>query len=288
MTKKTNTYANITAAASENTNKYAETGMLGVTTAAAKIAAAAASNTANKADKPSLSIVIPAFNEEKRIKYTISKLRTFLKLKKFNYEIIAVDDGSTDNTINALKDISNSDLRIITITKSGKGAAVKSGILAANYEYIFFMDADLSTDEQEISRFINIFKNEPDVDVIIGSRYLPENSTIIQPPFRNMVGKTFSLLKSQLLGLNYYDSQCGFKAFRKEAAQKIFSKVTVKGFSFDVEVLYIAELNKMKVKETGVEWCHRTGGHVNIMIDSIPMILDLFKIYLKKNYYLNQ
>jgi dolichyl-phosphate beta-glucosyltransferase len=275
MIKKTNTNTDIDT--NTNTDKYAETG------------AATAANATRKADKPSLSIVIPAFNEEKRIKYTISKLRTFLKLKKINYEIIAVDDGSTDHTINALKDISNSDLRIITITKSGKGAAVKSGMLAANYEYIFFMDADLSTDEQEISKFINIFKNEPDVDVIIGSRYLPENSTIVQqPPFRNMVGKTFSLLKSQLLGLNYHDSQCGFKAFRKEAAQKIFSKVTVNGFSFDVEVLYIAELNKIKVKEIAVEWCHRTGGHVNIMIDSIPMIIDLFKIYLKKNYYLNQ
>ena len=241
-----------------------------------------------KTYKPSLSIVLPAFNEEKRIKYTISNLRSFLKLKKFNYEIIVVDDGSTDNTINVLKDISNSDLRIITITRSGKGAAVKTGILAANYEYIFFMDADLSTDEQEILKFINIFKNEKDIEIIIGSRYLPEKLTVIQPPFRNMVGKTFSFLKSQLLGLNYCDSQCGFKAFRKETAQKIFSKVTINGFSFDVEVLYIAELNKIKVKETGVEWCHRTGGHVNIMIDSIPMILDLFKIYLKKNYYLNQ
>ncbi len=239
-------------------------------------------------NKPSLSIVLPAFNEEKRIKYTISKLRSFLKLKKFNYEIIAVDDGSTDNTINVLKDISNSDLRIITITRSGKGAAVKTGMLAANYEYIFFMDSDLSTDEQEILKFINIFKKEKDVEVIIGSRYLPEKLTIIQPPFRNMVGKTFSFLKSQLLGLNYCDSQCGFKAFRKEAAQKIFSKVTINGFSFDVEVLYIAELNKIKVKEVGVEWRHKPGGHVNIMIDSIPMIFDLFKIYLKKNYYLNQ
>lgn len=242
---------------------------------------------ANKpSSKPSVSIILPAYNEEKRIRNTILKLRNFLKVKKLVYEIIVVDDGSTDNTLNVLKDILTSDIRIITITKSGKGAAVKEGMLSANYEYVFFMDADLSTDAEEIIKFINIFKKDKDIEILIGSRYLPDNSIVDQPPFRSIVGKTFSTVKSKLLGIDFYDSQCGFKAFKIETARKIFSKSVIKGFSFDVELLYIASLNNIKVKEVGVDWRHKPGGHVNIIIDSIPMLLDLFKIYLYKNKYI--
>jgi Glycosyltransferases involved in cell wall biogenesis len=138
-----------------------------------------------------------------------------------------VDDGSTDGTLNVLKDTLSADLRVITITKSGKGAAVKEGVMSADKEneYVFFMDADLSTDPSEIGAFIDIFKEEPETGVIIGSRYLPEGSVIIQPPFRNMVGRTFSLIKSKLLGINFFDSQCGFKAFRMQAAKKAFCKI---------------------------------------------------------------
>ncbi|RZD14470.1 MAG: glycosyltransferase family 2 protein [Candidatus Acidulodesulfobacterium ferriphilum] len=238
-----------------------------------------------KTAKTSVSVILPAYNEERRIKQTISGLRSYLKSKKYIYEIIAVDDGSTDRTVNVLKDMLASDLRIITITKSGKGTAVKEGILSANYEYVFFMDADLSTDVSEITKFINIFKKEKDLDVIIGSRYLPDGSVIIQPPFRNFVGKTFSFVKSKLLGINFYDSQCGFKAFRLETAKKIFSKSAIKGFSFDVEILYIALLNNIKVKEVSVEWKHKPGGHVNIIADSVPMLIELFQIFLNKNNY---
>ncbi len=245
-------------------------------------------NTSNidyKTAKTSVSVIIPAYNEERRIKQTISELRSYLKSKKYAYEIIAVDDGSTDGTVTILKDMLASDLRIITITKSGKGTAVKEGILSANYEYVFFMDADLSTDADEIAKFINIFKKDKDLDVIIGSRYLEGGSVIIQPPFRNFVGKTFSFVKSKLLGINFYDSQCGFKAFRLETAKKIFSKSVIKGFSFDVEILYIALLNNIKVKEVSASWKHKPGGHVNIIADSVPMLIELFQIFLNKNKY---
>ncbi len=237
-------------------------------------------------EKPSISIILPAYNEEKRIKDTISKLRSFLKLKKLEYEIIIVDDGSTDNTLNVVKDLLSSDLRIITITRSGKGAAVKEGCMASVNDYIFFMDSDLSTDVNEILKFINIFKKEKDTEILIGSRYIPDNSIAIQPPFRNVIGKTFSFVKSKLLGVNFYDSQCGFKAFRKDTAHKIFARSVIKGYSFDVELLYIAALNNLKVKEVGIEWRHKPGGHVNIVLDSIPMLLELFKIYLNKNNYI--
>ncbi|MCL4428518.1 MAG: glycosyltransferase family 2 protein [Deltaproteobacteria bacterium] len=239
--------------------------------------------------KISLSIIIPAYNEEKRIKETIISLRSYLKSKKYIYEIIVVDDGSDDGTLNVLKDTLSADLRVITITKTGKGWAVKEGILSANkeYEYVFFMDADLSTDVEEIEAFINIFKNEPETDIIIGSRYLPEGSVIVQPPFRSLVGKTFSFIKSKLLGINFYDSQCGFKAFRMQSAKKIFAKSEIKGFSFDVEILYIALLNGIKVKEASVDWRHKPGGHVNIIADSIPMLIELIEIFLNKNKYIN-
>ncbi len=240
------------------------------------------------AKKTSLSIIIPAYNEEKRIKQTIIALRSYLKSKKYIYEIIAVDDGSTDGTLNVLRDTFSTDLRVVTITKSGKGAAVKEGIFSADKEneYVFFMDADLSTDVEEIESFIDIFKKEPENDIIIGSRYLPEGSVIVQPPFRNLVGRTFSLIKSKLLGINFYDSQCGFKAFRMQTAKKIFAKSEIKGFSFDVEILYIALLNNIKVKEKSVNWYHKPGGHVNLIADSIPMLIELLQVFLNKNKYI--
>lgn len=237
--------------------------------------------------KTSLSIIIPAYNEEKRIKQTIVALRSYLKPRKYIYEIIVVDDGSTDGTLNVLKDTLSADLRVITITKSGKGAAVKEGVMSADKEneYVFFMDADLSTDPSEIGAFIDIFKEEPETGVIIGSRYLPEGSVIIQPPFRNMVGRTFSLIKSKLLGIDFFDSQCGFKAFRMQSAKKLFAKSEIKGFSFDVEILYIALLNGIKVKEKSVNWHHKPGGHVNLIADSIPMLIELFQVFLNRNKY---
>ncbi len=240
----------------------------------------------NKPAETSLSIVIPAYNEEKRIGQTILALRSYLKSKKYDYEIIAVDDGSTDGTLRVLKDMFSSDLRIITITKSGKGKAVKEGMLSATREYAFFMDADLSTKVEEIEAFIDIFKKEPETDIIIGSRYLPEGSVIVQPPFRNLIGKTFSYIKSKLLGISFYDSQCGFKAFRLQTAKKVFAKSLIKGFSFDVEILYIALLNGIKVKEASVGWRHQPGGHVNIIADSVPMLAELIEVFLNRNRYL--
>lgn len=236
----------------------------------------------------SLSVIIPAYNEEKRIKKTIITLRSYLKSKKYIYEIIVVDDGSTDGTLNVLKDIFLADLRIITISKNGKGASVKEGVLSArgDFQYVFFMDADLSTNVEEIETFINLFKSEPKTDIIIGSRYLPEGSVIVQPPFRNLVGRTFSFIKSKLLGINFYDSQCGFKAFRLQTAKKIFAKSEIKGFSFDVEILYIALLNNIKVKEVSVNWHHEPGGHVNLIGDSLLMLIELLQVFLNKNKYI--
>ena len=238
--------------------------------------------------KTSLSIIIPAYNEEKRIKQTIIALRSYLRSKKYIYEIIVVNDGSTDGTLNVLKDTLSTDLRVVTITKSGKGTAVKEGIISADKEneYVFFMDADLSTDASEIGTFIDIFKNEPETGIVIGSRYLLEGAVIVQPPFRNLVGRTFSLIKSKLLGINFFDSQCGFKAFRMQTAKKIFAKSEIKGFSFDVEILYIALLNGIKVKEESVNWHHKPGGHVNLIADSIPMLIELIEIFLNKNKYI--
>jgi len=237
--------------------------------------------------KISLSIIIPAYNEEKRIKQTVSALRSYLKHRKYIYEIIVVDDGSADGTLSVLKDMLSTDLRVISITKSGKGAAVKEGVMSADKEnkYVFFMDADLSTDPSEIGAFIDIFEEEPETGVIIGSRYLPEGSVIIQPPFRSLVGRTFSFIKSKLLGIDFFDSQCGFKAFRMQTAKKLFAKSEIKGFSFDVEILYIALLNGITVKEKSVNWRHKPGGHVNLIADSIPMLIELFQVFLNRNKY---
>ncbi|MFC1690536.1 dolichyl-phosphate beta-glucosyltransferase [Nanoarchaeota archaeon] len=228
-------------------------------------------------EKKEISIVIPAYNEEKRIGNSLKKILSYLKKNKFNFEIIVVDDGSTDNTIKIVKKI-NSNIRIIkNNSNKGKGFSVRKGILSANKQLILFSDADLSTPIEELPRLIKAI--EDDYDLAIGSRAITGAKIEIHQPFyREAIGRIFNKIVQTIATWGIKDTQCGFKLFKKKTAKEIFSRLTINNFGFDVEAIFIAKKKGYKIKEIPITWINSAGSKVSPVKDSIKMFLDLFKI----------
>ncbi len=230
-------------------------------------------------NQPNISIVIPAYNEGKRISNTITTTYNYLKEKHLSYEIIIVDDGSTDTTIEVLRDFQREipNLKILRHkVNKGKGAAVKTGVYAANGEYILFMDADLATPIEEL---VKLWTNKNNFDVVIGSRYLKSDSIKTpQPIHRKIIARLGNLFIRTMLGLKINDTQCGFKMFRKVAAKDLFSRQSRTGWSFDIEILALAKTLDYSVKEVAVNWHDKAGSHVDPINDSIKVFKDVFKI----------
>ena len=226
-----------------------------------------------------ISIVIPAYNEEKRIGRSIKQIVKYLDKKKYSYEIIVVDDGSIDKTIDVVKKAGNKYVKIIKNKKNmGKGFSVKTGILNAKYPLVLFSDSDLATPIEELDKFMEYIKS---YDIVIASRNLKEsNIKVKQPVYRQLMGKTFPLLVNLIALGGFRDTQCGFKLFKTDAAKKIVSLQTFNRFSFDVEILFIAKKLGYKIKEAPVVWIDKEGSKVNPIKDSIKMLIDLFKIRL--------
>lgn len=221
-----------------------------------------------------ISIIIPAYNEEKRIGKTLDTIILFAEKNLPAFEILVVDDGSTDKTI----EIANQ--RKVKTVKNpknmGKGASVKTGMLMAEGEYLLFSDADLSTPIEETMKFLEYIE---DYDVVFGSRNLPEsNITVTQPLYRRVMGKIFPFLVNCLVLRGIKDTQCGFKMFKRESAKRLFSKQTLSGFGFDVEILYLAKKNGHSVLELPVSWKNDPSSKVHPIRDSFRMLLDLMKI----------
>jgi dolichyl-phosphate beta-glucosyltransferase len=200
----------------------------------------------------SLSIVIPVYNEEKRIEKTLNKILEYIKIKKIKYEIIIVDDFSKDKTIDVIKKFKEKIIILKNNKNYGKGYSIKKGIENAKNELILFSDADLATPIEELDKmlgFINKF------DIIIASRNLKESKIVIKQPFyRQLLGKTFPLLVRLLLISDIKDTQCGFKLFKNDIAKNIVKLQTINRFCFDVELLFIAKKLGYKIKEIPVIW----------------------------------
>jgi len=185
-----------------------------------------------------ISIIIPAYNEESRIVSSLVSAWIYMNERQYNFELIVVDDGSKDKTVELVKQFGKAKL-IKQPKNMGKGAAVKTGMLQATGDIRIFTDADFSTPIYEIQKILN--KLSGNADICIGSRAI-DNSMIKkhQPFYREFMGKSFNKIVQVLLFKGIKDTQCGFKGFKKEAAEKIFSNAKIKGFSFDVEILFLA------------------------------------------------
>ena len=226
-----------------------------------------------------LSVVIPAYNEEKRLPQSLAAVMDFLVKQPYASEIIVSDDGSQDRTVA----LSNELLRefphqiLVTPQNRGKGHAVRQGMLAATGSYVLFTDADLSTPIEEVARFLACL--EKDQDVVIGSRALPGSQVEIHQNFlRETMGKVFNFIAQMWAFKGVHDSQCGFKCFRREAAQKLFSLQKLDGFSFDVEIVYLAQKLGLRLLELPVIWRNSAQSRVQVFRDPLMMFWDVLRI----------
>jgi len=228
-----------------------------------------------------LSLIIPAYNEEQRIAVTLDRIHDFLSSKKYDFEIILIDDGSRDGTVNvaaASKLAKENKLTILSNgLNKGKGFSVKTGIVNSGGEYILFSDADLSTPIEELDKLLGFIKNG--YDIAIGSRALKDSEVKVhQSLCREVMGKAFNFLIKILLMNKLHDTQCGFKLFKSSAAKAIASNMKIDGFSFDVEMLYLAVKYGYSIKEVPVVWRNSPKSKVNPLIDPAKMFFDLIKI----------
>lgn len=226
-----------------------------------------------------LSIVMPAYNEEKRIKDPLRKIVGYLSSKGYDWEIILVDDGSIDRTSEtAVKVVDDERLRIIkNETNRGKGYSVRTGVLASKGDLILMTDADLSTPIEELEKMLPWLENG--YDIVIGSRALQRSLIEVpQPWYRSVMGRVFNFLVQKITLKGFKDTQCGFKCFTKGAAAQIFALQRIDGFAFDVEVLLIAAKLGFKIKEVPVRWVNSPQSSVNIFTGSASMFYELLKI----------
>jgi dolichyl-phosphate beta-glucosyltransferase len=228
---------------------------------------------------PHLSLVIPAFNEARRLPKTLKELRDYSRRWSFSFEVIVVVELSADDTF-ALAEAGTktfAQLKVIgNRVHRGKGFAVRTGMLASVGELVFFTDADLSTPLEEIDRALAVFESERDLQIIVGNRQHP-NSEIIrhQSWVRERMGKTFNALVRGLAGIQIRDTQCGFKGFRQNACRAIFERQKTDGFSFDVEVLLLAKALGFRVREMPVHWSNSPDSKVRVISDSLKMLRDV-------------
>jgi dolichyl-phosphate beta-glucosyltransferase len=227
---------------------------------------------------PFFSIIIPAHNEEKRLPGTLDQIFHFLAGQSFTYEVIVVENGSSDRTYEIAREFANrhDNLSVIQSGK-GKGAAVQHGMLAAKGEYRFMCDADLSMPVEEFVKFIP--PTLQNFDIAIASREAKGAVRYNEPSYRHWGGRGINFLIQTLIlpGLN--DTQCGFKCFRAEVAEDIFQRQTLDGWSFDIELLYIARRHGYRIIEIPIHWYHFSDSKVSALRDAVHMISDIFRIH---------
>lgn len=227
---------------------------------------------------PWLSVIIPAYNEERRLPATLEKLQAYLSRQPFSHDVWVVDNGSTDRTADLVRDFARrySPLHLEQISARGKGVAVRSGMLLARGKYRFLCDADLSMPVEEFERFYPPLLAE--ADIAIGSREVAGARRFHEPVFRHVTGRVFSLAVKLLVMRGFEDTQCGFKCFQGSAADYLFSRQRFNGWSFDVEVLYLARRRGFRIREVPVSWYYQSDSRIRIANDSLQMFLDLIRI----------
>ncbi len=229
---------------------------------------------------PYLSLIIPAYNEAKRIAETVATVRDYLDLMGKPYEIIVVDDGSTDSTAEVLSEIS--DIEVISYQPNhGKGYAVRQGMLASHGDYAAFTDVDLSAPIDELSKLFESIESGAGVAIcsraVAGSRLL-----VHQPHYRELGGKMLNLFIQLFAVPGIKDTQCGFKLFVGDAARRVFAKCILDGWGFDIEALYLARKMGFKVAEVPTRWSHDADSRIRPMRAGLQVIRDTIRIRLHR------
>ena len=229
---------------------------------------------------PSYSIVIPAYNESERIAATLERIGAYAREQRWDAEVLVVNDGSRDNTVEMVKGIAQSHPFIQVIENPGnrgKGYSVRNGMLRARGDILLFSDADLSSPIEESSKLFTAIA--AGADVAIGSRWLrAELQTQRQPPLRQIYGRMFNVALRIVLGLSFRDTQCGFKAFRRDAARRIFALQKIERWGFDPEILFLARKLGYRTVEVPVRWAHSAGTRLHPLRDGMRMVFDIFHI----------
>lgn len=228
-------------------------------------------------------MIIPAYNEEKRILQTIQSIAAYFSKKPRSYELIVVDDGSSDNTASVVSSLSDKipNLEVCSLAKNmGKGCAVRFGGLRAKGNLILFTDADGSTPFEEVEKLELALADN--FDIAIGSRAIFSKDTVVEAIwYRKLLGRTFNRIINILILPGIADTQCGFKMFRKEAAKKLFSAQKIDRFAFDVELLFLARKYGYRIVEVPINWANVPGSKVNLLTDSTKMFFDVLKLRLR-------
>jgi len=229
---------------------------------------------------PFYSIVIPAYNESERLRETLDSVVACVAEKKWDVEVIVVNDGSRDNTRDIILEyaVKHACVRLLDNPGNrGKGYSVRHGMLEARGELLLFSDADLASPIEEAERLFAVMRGG--VEVAVGSRWLdPSLQTVRQPFYRRVLGRIYNLLLRVLLGLNYKDTQCGFKAFTRAAAQAVFPRQIIERWGFDPEILYLARHLGLKIEEVAVHWAHRENTKIHPFRDGVRMFGELLRI----------
>jgi dolichyl-phosphate beta-glucosyltransferase len=224
---------------------------------------------------PFLSLIIPAHNEEQRLPGALQAIDAFLKEQAYTYEVLVVENGSTDHTFEVACSYTPTMpyVRVFKEEGRGKGLAVKRGMLEAIGEYRFYCDVDFSMPVSEINRFIPPLL--PVLDIAIASREAPGAVRYNEPAYRHLMGRVFNAMVRWIALPRLQDTQCGFKCFRGAVAEEIFARQTMNGWSFDVEVLFIARRWGYRIVEVPIPWYYNSKSRVRVVQDSWNMAVSL-------------
>ena len=225
-----------------------------------------------------LSVVIPAYNEARRLPETLTTLNGYLGSRSYTWEVIVADDGSEDDTPAIVREFAQTHpgFHLHTFPHRGKGAAVKQGMLAARGEYRFLCDADLSMPIEFLARLLP--PEAPTADIVIGSREAPGAKRIGEPRGRRLMGRVFNVFTRLLATPGIADTQCGFKVFTGPAAEALFPAQTLDGFAFDAEILFLARKRGFAAAEVGINWHYRAESKVRPFRDGWRTLRDLLLI----------
>lgn len=248
-------------------------------------------------NRPFLTIVIPAYNEEQRLPPSLHKIAAYLRTQPYSAEIIVVENGSSDGTSAAVEQFAAEEVRPddsfavrLLHSRPGKGIAVKTGMLAGAGDYLFLCDADLAMPIEEIAKFLPPHLSAQSYDIAIASREAPGAVRYNEPFYRHLMGRIFNLLVRTLAVPGIQDTQCGFKCFTRSAAAIVFPLQRIDGWGFDVEVLYIARMKGLRLAEIPIHWYYQSDSRVRPIQDTINMVREMLKIrrYGKEGMYDDQ